>query len=468
MAQYTFSGGIHPYDGKELSKDKPIRDVLPKGLLVYPLSQHIGAPAKPVVKVGDHVKTGQMIAEAGGFVSANIFATVSGTVKSIERHRVPVGDMVQSIIVENDGLYEEVEYTPAKPLEQQSREEIIAAVKDAGIVGMGGAGFPTHVKLSPKDPSKIDHVIANCAECEPYLTSDYRRMMENPDLLIGGMKCVLKLFENAKGIIAIEDNKPDAIELLTRLTKDEPRIEVYALQTKYPQGSERHIIYACTKRAINSKMLPADAGCIVDNCDTVLFAVKPIFFGKMFESIKDSVRKDQLFISIVASTSIAELEEYLGKDARIVRVMPNTPAMVGEGMASLSPNANATEEDVEKAKAIFNACGKCEVMEERLIPAVTALSGSSPAYVFMFIEALADAGVQAGMFREPAYKFAAQAVKGSAEMVLETGLHPGILKDMVCSPGGTTIEAVRVLEKNGFRSAVIEATAACIEKSRNM
>ncbi len=199
---------------------------------------------------------------------------------------------------------------------------------------------------------------------------------------------------------------------------------------------------------------------VVENCDTVLFAVKPIFFGKMFESIKDSIRKDQLFVSIVASTSIEELEEYLGKDARIVRVMPNTPAMVGEGMASLSPNANATEEDVEKAKLIFNSCGKCEVMEERLIPAVTALSGSSPAYVFMFIEALADAGVQAGMFREPAYRFAAQAVKGSAEMVLETGLHPGILKDMVCSPGGITIEAVRILEQQGMRSAVFNAALA--------
>ena len=214
------------------------------------------------------------------------------------------------------------------------------------------------------------------------------------------------------------------------------------------------------KVVADTGITPTDNKGVVDNCDTVLFAVKPIFFGKMFESIKDSVRKDQLFISIVASTSIAELEEYLGKDARIVRVMPNTPAMVGEGMASLSPNANATEEDVEKAKAIFNACGKCEVMEERLIPAVTALSGSSPAYVFMFIEALADAGVQAGMFREPAYKFAAQAVKGSAEMVLETGLHPGILKDMVCSPGGITIEAVRILEQQGMRSAVFNAALA--------
>ena len=270
MSQYTFSGGIHPYDGKDLSKDKPLKDVLPKGELVYPVSQHIGAPAKPVVSVGDEVKVGQLIAEAGGFVSANIFATVSGKVKAIEPRRVPVGDMVNSIIVENDGKYDEVEYPAPKPFEELTKEEIIAAVKNAGIVGMGGAGFPTHVKLSPKDPSKIDFIIANCAECEPYLTSDYRRMVENPDLLIGGMKCVLKLFDNAKGIIAIEDNKSDVIESIGKMVANEPRIEVYAMKTKYPQGSERHLIYACTKRAINSKMLPADAGCIVDNCDTLI------------------------------------------------------------------------------------------------------------------------------------------------------------------------------------------------------
>lgn len=199
---------------------------------------------------------------------------------------------------------------------------------------------------------------------------------------------------------------------------------------------------------------------VVDNSDLVLFAVKPIFFAKMFETIKDNVRKDQIFVSIVASVDIEELESFLGKDAKVVRVMPNTPAMVGMGMASLSRNANISDEEMAVVKGIFDAIGKSEEVEERLIPAVTALSGSSPAYVYMFIEALADAGVEAGMPRDKAYKFAAQAVKGSAEMVLETGMHPGALKDMVCSPGGITIEAVRVLEAKGMRSAVFDGALA--------
>lgn len=269
-AKGTFIGGIHPYDGKDLSKDKPIKDVLPKGDLVYPMSQHIGAPAVPIVKKGDRVLTGQKIAEAGGFVSAPIYATVSGTVKAIEKRRITVGDSVDAIIIENDGKYEEVDYGVCKPLEEQTKEEIVKKVQEAGVVGMGGAGFPTHVKLSPKEPDKIEYVIGNCAECEPYLTSDYRRMLEEPEKVIDGLKCVLALFDNAKGILAVEDNKPDCIQKLRELTKDEPRITVKALKTKYPQGAERQLIYAATGRAIHSGMLPADAGCIVDNVDTLV------------------------------------------------------------------------------------------------------------------------------------------------------------------------------------------------------
>ncbi len=201
-------------------------------------------------------------------------------------------------------------------------------------------------------------------------------------------------------------------------------------------------------------------GEVAANSDVLLFCVKPIFFPAMFESIKDRIRKDQIFVSIVASVGISELEEYLGRDAKIVRVMPNTPSMVGMGMASLSGNSNITPEDMKIVKEIFDSCGKSEEVEERLIPAVTALSGSSPAYVYMFIEAMADAGVAAGMPRDKAYKFAAQAVKGSAEMVLETGLHPGALKDMVCSPGGITIECVRILEEQGMRGAVFNGALA--------
>ena len=280
MAKLTFIGGIHPYDGKDLSKDKPIREVLPKGDLVYPLSQHIGAPANPIVKKGDRVLTGQKIAEASGFVSSPIYATVSGTVKAIEPRRVVTGDNVMSIVIENDGLYEEVEWPEVRPFEELTREDKINIIKEAGIVGMGGAGFPTFIKLSPKEPEKIEYVIVNCAECEPYLTSDYRKMLEEPDKLIGGLKVSLSLFENARGILAVEDNKPDCIERLREMTKDEPKIAVKALKTKSPQGSERHLIYAVTGRAINSSQLPADAGCVVNNVDTVISIYNAVMKGR--------------------------------------------------------------------------------------------------------------------------------------------------------------------------------------------
>lgn len=280
MGLLTFKGGIHPYDGKDLSKEKPIKKVLPKGEMVYPLSQHIGAPASPVVQKGDHVKVGQVIAEAGGFVSAPIHASVSGTVKGLERRLLVNGVMANAVIVENDDQYETVEYEKTDSLESLSKEEVIKKVQAAGVVGMGGAGFPTHVKLSPKEPDKIEYILVNGAECEPYLTSDYRRMMENPDWVIGGLKVILHLFDNAKGYICIEDNKPDCIAKMTELTKSEPRIEVKALKTKYPQGAERCLIHAATGRDVNSSMLPADAGCIVDNIDTVVAIHHAVMWGQ--------------------------------------------------------------------------------------------------------------------------------------------------------------------------------------------
>lgn len=382
MAKLTFKGGIHPYDGKELSKDKPIKAVLPKGDLVYPLSQHIGAPARPVVAKGDHVLTGQKIAEAGGFVSAPVYATVSGTVKAIEPRRVVTGDNVMSIIVENDELYEEVEYPEVRPLAEMTREEIIEQVKEAGIVGMGGAGFPTFIKLSPKEPEKIDYVIANCAECEPYLTSDYRRMLEEPEKLVDGMKVYLKLFENARGILAVEDNKPDCIELLKNLTKDESRISVKELRTKYPQGAERQIIYATTGRAINSSMLPADAGCIVNNVDTIVAVYHAVYEGKplmnRIVTVTGDAVADPRNFSVRIGTNYHELiEEAGGFKEDPVKIISGGP-MMGFGIFDLdvptTKTASAllclTQDDVSRMEpsACIN-CGRCvEACPSRLIP----------------------------------------------------------------------------------------------------
>ena len=280
MKRKTFKGGAHPYDGKKMSRDCPIEILNPGDTLVYPLSQHIGAMAKPLVKAGDRVLVGQKIAEKGGFISANIHSSVSGTVKAIEKRLVATGGMVDSIIVEDDGMYEEAAPIFSGNPDELSKDEIIKIIEEAGIVGMGGAGFPTNVKLSPKNADIIDSIIVNGAECEPYLTSDYRRMVEQTDKLVKGLKIVLKIFPDAKGYFGIEDNKPEAIEALLKATENEDRIEVVPLKTKYPQGGERSMIYAVTGRKINSKMLPADVGCIVHNVDTIYAIYNAVYNGK--------------------------------------------------------------------------------------------------------------------------------------------------------------------------------------------
>ena len=396
MGSKTFKGGVHPYEGKELAKDQPIVEVLPKGDLVYPLSQHIGAPATPVVAVGDKVLKGQKIAEAGGFVSSPIYASASGTVKAIEPHRVAVGDMVNSIVIENDGAFEEVEYTPCEDVTALSKEEIVNKVKEAGVVGMGGAGFPTHVKLSPKEPEKIEYVIANCAECEPYLTADYRRMLENPEELIGGMKIILQLFDHAKGVLGIEDNKPDCIEKLTELVKDEPRIEVCPLQTKYPQGGERQLIYAVTGRAINSKMLPADAGCIVDNVETIIAVYRAVKLGRPVTNRISTITGDAIanpgnFLYSIG-TSYAELVEAAGGFKTQPEKIISGGPMMGFAMPWLSAAVNKNNNaltvlkkdpvaEAEKQQTACLRCGRCgQVCPIGLVPQMMAAAAEKKDY----------------------------------------------------------------------------------------
>ena len=382
MALLTFKGGIHPDDGKRLAKDKAIVDVKPTGDLVYPVSQHIGAPANPIVAVGDHVLKGQMIAEAGGFVSAPIYASVSGTVKAIAPHLNPTGGTVNSIVIENDGEYNEVEYSCSKALGELSKEEILNKIGEAGIVGMGGAGFPTRVKLSPKEPDKIEYIIANCAECEPYITADYRRMLENTEELVSGMRVVLSLFENAKGIFGVEDNKKDCIEKLQEAIKDEPRMEVRVLQTKYPQGAERQLIYALTKRAINSSMLPADAGCIVDNVETLVGIHNAVVTGRpLLERVVtvsgDAVVHPGNFKVLLGTNHQEVIEAAGGFNCSPEKVISGGP-MMGFAMISLdtpitktSSSILAFEKDVV-AKSTESACincGRCvEVCPSRIIP----------------------------------------------------------------------------------------------------
>lgn len=373
MGLATFIGGIHPYEGKELSENKPVQILMPKGELVYPMSQHIGAPAMPLVAKGDHVLAGQRIGEAGGYISANVIASVSGTVKAIEPRRVANGTMTSSIIVENDGEYKTVEGIgeERKP-ESLSKEDIRVIVKEAGIVGLGGAGFPTHVKLAPKDDAAIEYILVNGAECEPYLTSDYRMMLEEPEKIVGGLKTVLRLFENAKGVIGIENNKPQAIKKLTELVKNEPGITVCPLRTKYPQGGERSLIYALTGRKVNSSMLPADAGCIVDNIDTVIAIYMAVcrstpLMRKIITVTGDAVTDPRNF-SVKLGTNYQELLEAAGGfKAEPEKIISGGP-MMGQAMFSLDIPVSKTssaltcftkDQVAQMAPTACIRCGRC-------------------------------------------------------------------------------------------------------------
>ncbi|WP_418492447.1 electron transport complex subunit RsxC [Eshraghiella crossota] len=392
MKRKTFKGGAHPYDGKKMSRECPIEILNPGDTLVYPLSQHIGAMAKPLVKAGDRVLVGQKIAEKGGFISANIHSSVSGTVKAIEKRLVATGGMVDSIIVENDGMYEEAAPIFSGNPDELSKDEIIKIIEEAGIVGMGGAGFPTNVKLSPKNADIIDSIIVNGAECEPYLTSDYRRMVEQTDKLVKGLKIVLKIFPDAKGYFGIEDNKPEAIEALLKATENEDRIEVVPLKTKYPQGGERSMIYAVTGRKINSKMLPADVGCIVHNVDTIYAIYNAVYNGKpLIERIVtitgDAVRTPKNF-QVRIGTSFRELINAAGgfttEPEKIISGGPmmgfsffNIDVPVVKGSSSLLAFIKDDVSHEEPSACI--RCGRCAAAcPEHLLPMkLAALAGQN-------------------------------------------------------------------------------------------
>ena len=370
MGKLTFRGGIHPYEGKELSKDHPIEKYLPKGDLVYPLSQHIGAPSVPCVKKGDTVLAGQKIADAGGFVSVPLHASVSGTVKGIEKRLNATGSMVDCIVIENDQQYQETEFQEAR-LEDLTKEEILNRIKEGGVVGMGGAGFPTHVKLAPKDPSKIEYILVNGAECEPYITSDYRRMIEEPEKVVKGLQVILTLFDSAKGYICIEDNKPDCIAKMKELVKDIDRIEVKEMMTKYPQGGERTLIYAATGREINSSMLPADVGCVVDNVETVISVYKAVILGRPVNSRVVTVTGDGIKepknLLVLAGTDMSELVDAAGGlKGKIAKAISGGP-MMGFALYDLHVPCTKTtsaflflEHDaVSEAQEIQTACINC-------------------------------------------------------------------------------------------------------------
>lgn len=374
MKKVTFRGGVHPKDQKSLSREIPLKVYEPKGELVFPLSQHIGAPANPIVQKGEEVLTGQIIAEAGGFVSANIISSVSGKVKAIEKRMTVSGKKVLSIVIENDGQFREVEGI-GKEVDPTTltKEEILDRVKAAGIVGLGGAGFPTHVKLAPKNADAIEYVIANGAECEPYITCDDRLMRERSEGIVTGMEILLSLFPNAKGVILIEENKPEAIRTMQKACKGSQRIEVLPVQTKYPQGGERSIVSVVTGKHLKLGMLPADLGCVVDNVATVYAVYEAVcrstpLMVKALTVSGDAVKQPGNFL-VRIGTSYTELIEAAGgiKDGIELKKALCGGPMMGLAMSELnvpvqkSNNAITllANDQAESAQGQLTACLRC-------------------------------------------------------------------------------------------------------------
>ena len=289
--------------------------------------------------------------------------------------------MGDAIIIENDGLYESVEYAPAK-LSDLSKEDILKRIQEGGVVGQGGAGFPTHVKLSPKEPDKIDHILVNGAECEPYITSDYRRMMEEPESIVGGLEVILKAFPKAVGCICIEDNKPDCIARMKEAIKGKERMEVKELKTKYPQGGERTLIYAVTGREINSTMLPADVGCVVDNVETVTSVYKAVILGQPVISRNvtvtgDGIRTPKNF-SVLTGTDLSELVDAAGGlKEKIAKAISGGPMMGFAMYTTDTPITKTSSSILCMSKDEVSACeptacincGRCvDACPSRIIP----------------------------------------------------------------------------------------------------
>ncbi|MGL5676025.1 MAG: electron transport complex subunit RsxC [Cellulosilyticaceae bacterium] len=385
MRPLSFKKGIHPNYNKEATCQKAIETLLPQGELVFPMQQHIGAPCKPVVKKGDRVLVGQLIGETTSYVAAPIYSSVSGVVKVVEERMTHMGVKIMSVVVDNDGLYEEMPYLHIDGLQdysKYSKEEIVEMVKEAGLVGMGGATFPTHIKLNPPADKEIVHIIVNGAECEPYLTSDHRIMLEEGERIIEGLRILLHMFPAAKASIGIEDNKKDAIKALEVLAKTDDKIDVKVLETKYPQGSEKHLIYAITGKEVPSGKLPADIGCIVLNIDSIVAIWRTVTkkrpIMRRIVTVAGSGVKNPVNVKVRLGTSYRELLDYAQWDEEAtVKVISGGPMMgmaissvdvpVGKGTSAI---LCFTEKEVKEQEE-YNClrCGKCvQVCPMGLIP----------------------------------------------------------------------------------------------------
>lgn len=369
----TFKGGANVPHYKEFTESKTLEVAKDPAVVYIPLSQHIGAPCAPVVKPGDKVKAGQLIGSSDAFVSAPIHSSVSGEVKEITKITTPVGATVDCVVIESDFQNtKDDSLKPYKSLDEISPQEILERIKAAGITGMGGASFPTFVKLSPPKDKVIDTIIINGAECEPFLTSDHRIMLEMPEKVVFGLKAVMKALGVENGFIGIEDNKMNAIEAISEVAKDEANIKVVSFKTKYPQGDEKRIISAVTNREVPSGGLPMEVGCVVLNISTVKAITEAILEGKpVYERVVtvtgNGIKEPKNFIAKIGTPFKELIEQAGGFNGNPGKVIMGGPMM---GIAQYSIDVPTikgsggilvlTEEEANiKPASPCIKCGRC-------------------------------------------------------------------------------------------------------------
>ncbi|MDA8078856.1 MAG: electron transport complex subunit RsxC [Nitrospiraceae bacterium] len=395
MGLATFKGGIHPPDKKTLSANSPITEAKPPKIVVIPLSQHAGAPCKPIVSIGQEVKKGEMIGEPGGFVSAPVHASVSGKVIAIAEFMNAMGRMINSIVIENDMKEEWTGLKDSPDYMNLPADELKEKVKAAGIVGMGGAAFPAAVKLSPPKEKKIDVVILNGAECEPYLTADYRMMIEKPREIVEGLKVLMKIVGVAKGYIGIENNKPDAIARMQEAARGESGIVVMALEVKYPQGAEKMLIKAVVGREVPPRSLPMDVGAVVQNVGTAYAVYEAARFGKpLIERVVtvtgEGIKEPKNLMAKVGSKISDLFEECGGFRDDVAKVVAGGP-MMGFALSSLDvPVTKGTsgilvlpEEGVIHAEEFGPCirCGRCiDICAMGLMPSMISVLSEKGMY----------------------------------------------------------------------------------------
>ncbi|MBU3181601.1 electron transport complex subunit RsxC [Clostridium psychrophilum] len=390
----SFRGGIHPNDNKRFTADKSIELALLPSKVIIPVRQHIGAPCSPIVAKGDLVKKGQVIANSPAFVSSPIHASLSGVVTDVAEYPHPVFGKCLSIVIENDGLDEWIEGIPVqRDWEKLSADEIKGIIKELGIVGMGGATFPTHVKLSPPKDKKIDLLIINAAECEPFLTADYRMMLEYTEQIVTGVKIIMKVLGVKKAFIGIEDNKPDAV-LAMQKALEGTAIEAKSIPTKYPQGAEKMLIKVLADREVPSGSLPMDVGVVVQNVGTVVAifdaVVKGIPLIQRVTTISGSAIKEPKNLLLRLGTTFKDAIDNCGgfseKPAKIIMGGPmmgfaqlNLEISIIKGVSGILA---LTKNDINTGKqSPCIRCGKCvSICPAGLNPSMLSILGEKDMY----------------------------------------------------------------------------------------